>query len=580
MTELRIPLRDGVKLGADLYRPAGDAACPVLLIRTPYGKGGSEHEFIAGALERGYAVVVSDVRGRYSSEGDFDAYRHEGLDGYDTIEWVAAQPWSNGRVATAGLSYPGAVQWLAAVEAPPHLVCAFPAMCFSSARQFFYFGGAWDMSWLPWTVENIAPEDRRRRGVTTGPQSTRDARQWWREHGREALARVPLRDQPALAGIAPFYFDWLDHPDDGSYWHFADLESRHSQVRVPIFNFSGWHDEGYGPTGAVRNFTGLRDRAATPDARSPRLMIGPWVSTSIYDIETIDVGIKAILTHTLPTGSVFLPSATIATATESGRGTGTISGLVFADWNADGIQDAGENTIEGIPLRLGGGHTTSGRDGQFAFMNVPAGVRAVGLDTSALPVDFDPPSVSQVQVELSRGDAKRVTFGLIPLGVVQGRVVRDTNGNGKADLNEETVNDAVIILDGGVRSEQVRKGRYRFDAVRSGTHMVKLLIESLPDGAVIAGDPEVQTTLSRDALAAEVIFVVSVEKRPEIRRVLPPRGGAANTATSPRVVSGRGARPATPVAPKSADATPPAPQLPIPAASGNGASGGRGTPTS
>jgi putative CocE/NonD family hydrolase len=278
--ELRIPLRDGVKLGADLYRPAGDAACPVLLIRTPYDKGKSEHEFVAGALERGYAVVVSDVRGRYSSEGDFDPYRHEGLDGYDTIEWVAAQPWSNGRVATAGLSYPGAVQWLAAVESPPHLVCAFPAMCFSSGRQFFYFGGAFDLSWLSWTVENIAAEDRRRRKVSTGPQATREARQWWREHGHEALARVPLRDQPALAGIAPFYFDWLDHPDDGPYWHFADLESRHSQVRVPIFNFSGWHDEGYGPIGAVRNFTGLRDRAATPDARSPRLMIGPWVHGS------------------------------------------------------------------------------------------------------------------------------------------------------------------------------------------------------------------------------------------------------------------------------------------------------------
>jgi putative CocE/NonD family hydrolase len=278
--ELRIPLRDGVKLGADLYRPAGDAACPVLLIRTPYEKGRSEHEFVAGALERGYAVVVSDVRGRYSSEGDFDPYRHEGPDGYDTIEWVAAQPWSNGRVATAGLSYPGAVQWLAAVESPPHLVCAFPAMCFSSGRQFFYFGGAFDLSWLSWTVENIAAEDRRRRGVSTGPQTTREARQWWREHGREALARVPLRDQPALAGIAPFYSDWLDHPDDGPYWHFADLESRHSQVRVPIFNFSGWHDEGYGPIGAVRNFTGLRERAATPDARSPRLMIGPWVHGS------------------------------------------------------------------------------------------------------------------------------------------------------------------------------------------------------------------------------------------------------------------------------------------------------------
>jgi len=276
----------------------------------------------------------------------------------------------------------------------------------------------------------------------------------------------------------------------------------------------------------------------------------PWMTRSMFRV-----------THTLPTGSVFLPAATIASTAEPGRGTGTISGLVFADWNADGIQDAGENTLEGIPLRLGGGHTTSGRDGQFAFMNVPAGVRAVGLDTSALPVDFDPPSVSQVQIELSRRDAKRVTFGLIPLGVIQGRVVRDGNGNGKADINEETVEDAVIVLDGGVRSEQVRRGRYRFDAVRSGPHRVKLLIESLPDGAVIAGDAEVPATLSRDALAADVTFVISVEKRPEIRRVFPPRGGAANTATAPRVVAGRGARTTTPQTSKNADAIAPAPQV-------------------
>ena len=157
----------------------------------------SEHEFVAGALERGYAVVVSDVRGRYSSEGDFDPYSHEGLDGYDTIEWVAAQPWSNGRVATAGLSYPGAVQWLAAVEAPPHLVCAFPAMCFSSARQFFYFGGAFDMSWLPWTAKNIAPEDGGGAESRPGRKPAAKRAQWWREHGRDALRRVPLRDQPA-----------------------------------------------------------------------------------------------------------------------------------------------------------------------------------------------------------------------------------------------------------------------------------------------------------------------------------------------------------------------------------------------
>ncbi len=231
---------------------------------------------VAQAVERGYAVVVQDVRGRYESAGSFDPYKHEGHDGYDTIEWIAAQPWSNGRVVTAGLSYPGAVQWLAAVETPPHLVCAFPAMCFSSARHFFYTGGAFDLSWLPWTANNIAPDDRRRRHVS-GPQTTRDARAWWREHGRQALRRVPLRGHPLLAGVTPFYDEWLDHPDDGPYWDFAELEPRYASVKVPVFNFSGWHDEGYGPIGATRNFAGLRASGGTADARQPRLVIGPWV---------------------------------------------------------------------------------------------------------------------------------------------------------------------------------------------------------------------------------------------------------------------------------------------------------------
>jgi putative CocE/NonD family hydrolase len=277
-SSLTIRARDGARLAADLYQPGGESAGPVLLVRTPYGKQGYRDEpLVSKAVERGYAVVVQDVRGRYASDGMFDPYKHEGLDGYDTIEWLAQQPWSNGRIATAGLSYPGAVQWLAAVEAPPHLVCAFPAMCFSSGRQFFYFGGAFDLSWLPWVAVNIAPDDRRRRGVTTGPQTVKEAREWWKVHGREAMWRVPLRDQPILAGAVPFYFEWLDHPEDGSYWHFADIEARHRNVRVPVFNFSGWHDEGYGPIGATRNYAGLRAHAPTPEARAPRLLIGPWV---------------------------------------------------------------------------------------------------------------------------------------------------------------------------------------------------------------------------------------------------------------------------------------------------------------
>jgi putative CocE/NonD family hydrolase len=277
VTEVTTFVRDRTLLRADLHLPAGEGRRPVLLIRTPYGRQGyREDSLVAKAVERGYAVVVQDVRGRYGSDGDFDPYKREGHDGYDTIEWIAAQPWSNGRVATAGLSYPGAVQWLAAVEAPPHLVCAFPAMCFSSPRQFFYFGGAFDMSWLPWTANNIAPDDRRRKKVP-GPQTGRQARAWFREHGRDALRRVPLRGHPGLQGVTPFYDEWLDHPDDGAFWDFARLERRYGNVRVPVFNFSGWHDEGYGPIGATRNFVGLQTQGATELARSPRLVIGPWV---------------------------------------------------------------------------------------------------------------------------------------------------------------------------------------------------------------------------------------------------------------------------------------------------------------
>ncbi len=276
-SDIATPVGDGVVLRGDLHVAPGEPRRPVLLIRTPYGRQQyHDDSMVAKAVERGYAVIVQDVRGRYESPGSFDPYKHEGRDGYDTIEWIAAQPWSNGPVATAGLSYPGAVQWLAAVQTPPHLVCAFPAMCFSSARQFFYFGGAFDLSWLPWTANNIAPDDRRRRNAG-GPQTTRDARAWWREHGRDALRRVPLRGHPLLQGVTPFYDEWLDHPDDGPYWDFAELERRYPAVQVPVFNFSGWHDEGYGPVGATCNFAGLRAHGGSAAARQPRLVIGPWV---------------------------------------------------------------------------------------------------------------------------------------------------------------------------------------------------------------------------------------------------------------------------------------------------------------
>ena len=132
-----VPMRDGVMLRADLLRRARDGHFPVLVYRTPYGRKFAETEYTTfqRAVERGYAVLIQDVRGRYDSGGEFRPYENEGRDGFDTIEWASRQSWSNGNIGTFGLSYPGAVQWLAAVNNPPHLKAMVPAMTFSSERM-------------------------------------------------------------------------------------------------------------------------------------------------------------------------------------------------------------------------------------------------------------------------------------------------------------------------------------------------------------------------------------------------------------------------------------------------------------
>ncbi len=292
----------------------------------------------------------------------------------------------------------------------------------------------------------------------------------------------------------------------------------------------------FGVNGQLSRRTNLALNVNMDRSPSPSVDRSSWITRSMLRV-----------TRTMPTGAVYMANGVLVRSSSVDRGTGTIGGSVFADWNANGVPDAGENSLEGIPLRLGGGVATTGRDGQFAFLNVPAGVREIGLDTGGLPIDFDPPAVTALSIEITRGDLKRVAFGLIPLGSIHGRVIRDLNGNGKADPNEEPIDGAILILDGGARSEQARRGRYRFDAVRSGTHVVKLLVDSLPEGAQIAGDAEASVALTREMLSADVSFVVAVEKRPEIRKVFPPRGAGAAAAApraAPRAVP---TRPAAPV---------------------------------
>ena len=276
--DVAVPMRDGIVLRADVLRPSGGPRFPTLVYRTPYGKEDALKEYTTfrHALERGYAVVVQDVRGRYASAGQFLPYQQEGHDGYDTIEWAARQPWSNGQVGTFGLSYPGAVQWLAAVENPPHLKAMVPAMTFSTPQNFFYAGGTWDMSWIEWIWDNIAPDVRTKKNLP-GPKTYDEATVAWKQQGETMLRELPLSSLAELKGIAPFYYEWLSHPADDPWWNWCELRNKYDRVHAAVLNLSGWYDDNYGPEGASTNFNGLLKSRSGQHGPQTHLLIGPWV---------------------------------------------------------------------------------------------------------------------------------------------------------------------------------------------------------------------------------------------------------------------------------------------------------------
>ena len=257
-------MRDGTKLRADIYRPKAEGKFPVLLVRTPYDKT-QELEFGVRAAARGYVVVAQDVRGRFQSEGDWYPFKNESQDGYDTVEWAAALPYANGKVGMFGGSYVGATQYLAAIARPPHLTGICPNVTASNYHDgWTYQGGAFEQWFNESWSTGLAMNTMRRR-VEAG----QNAVAWTKTL---PLTNYAVLEAPPAAGLAPYFADWLAHPNYDDYWKQWSIEDHYAQIQVPVFSLGAWYDIFLG--GTLRNYARLKKEAGTEGARrGQRLMV-------------------------------------------------------------------------------------------------------------------------------------------------------------------------------------------------------------------------------------------------------------------------------------------------------------------
>ncbi len=270
-------MRDGATLFADIYRPAGDGPWPVLLMRTPYDKSDpteGTYYHASWYAQHGYLVVIQDVRGRATSEGEWYPYRHESDDGYDSVEWAAALPGSNGRVGMYGYSYVGATQMLTAVTRPPHLVAMAPAMTGADYYQgWTYENGAFSQAFIQSWVAGLAQDTAFRLGDMDLLEDLHMA-----GFNMPAIYdRLPLTafNFRGIEQAAPYYADWLEHDTWDDYWKQWTLHTRYDQIAVPGLHIAGWYDVFL--EGTLQNYEGLRARAGSDAARAAqRLIVGPW----------------------------------------------------------------------------------------------------------------------------------------------------------------------------------------------------------------------------------------------------------------------------------------------------------------
>jgi uncharacterized protein len=261
-----VRMRDGVVLFADIYRPSAQGRFPVLLERTPYNKD-ADKEIDPGdlAADGGYVVIVQDVRGRYSSGGEWYPFRNESQDGFDTVEWAAALPYSDGRVGMFGSSYVGATQMLAAIAHPPHLAGICPMFTPSNYHDgWVYQGGAFEQ-WFDETWTSILARDTADRYFKNAGNAAEGARTLPLADYQIFNLGSPLDPARLTAQFAPYFLDWLGHPNFDGYWLPLSIEDHYSEIRVPALTVAAWYDIFLG--GSLRNYLGVKKEGGNDTAR-------------------------------------------------------------------------------------------------------------------------------------------------------------------------------------------------------------------------------------------------------------------------------------------------------------------------
>ena len=266
--DVKVPMRDGVNLSADIYFPRGEQGpFPVILTRTPYDNM-TEESLEAGRFypQHGYVLVAQDVRGRNDSDGDFYPYLNDFNDGHDTVEWIGAQPWCDGNVGMVGASYVGYVQWQAASMGSSYLKAIVPRVIGANMYETgWYQGGAFHLGTAAmWAMRY---DGRTRQDI-------------FDYNWEQLFKKLPLAELDREAGKDVHFFrDWIAHPDYDDYWRAQSIEERYPNIKVPVLQIGGWYDVLV--RGTFHHFTEMRKHAGSELARqNQRAVVGPWIHSA------------------------------------------------------------------------------------------------------------------------------------------------------------------------------------------------------------------------------------------------------------------------------------------------------------